>query len=286
MSRKREIIESSAEDEFLSSPSKQARTLSFLSAMLDGIDCIVLDIEGTITPITFVHDVLFPYARAHVRQYLGDTFECSQTQSDLKLLFEQSAKDRSDASSAAFADAPEVVIDLASHSQDEIIASAVCYVEYCMDRDRKVGALKTLQGHIWTRGYETAAFLGAVFPDVAAALQRWKSAGKTIYIYSSGSVEAQQLLVRYSSSGDLRNFFSDYFDTKIGDKKDAGSYVRISKEVHCSPSEILFISDNVDELRAATAAGFQVALAVRPGNPALPENCEFKQRAVTSFSFL
>lgn len=271
------------DEPFTGSPSKRSRGASPLESFLDGIECVVLDVEGTTTPLSFVKETLFPYARNNVDAYLRETFSTPQTQADMQHIVQQSIHDCETNSDALHHDAPLVSLD---GSQEEVVSSVSRWVKYCMEKDRKIGALKALQGHIWVRGYESGAFSGFVFPDVRPAMQRFKAQGRSVYIYSSGSVQAQQLLFRYSSAGDLREFIGGYFDTSIGDKKEAASYVRIAKDIHAHPSTILFVSDNVDELRAASQAGFAVLLAVRPGNTEVAEDCEFLARVVTSFSFL
>ncbi|CAN5416867.1 acireductone synthase [soil metagenome] len=187
---------------------------------------IILDIEGTTTPISFVHDVLFPYARAH-------------------LAFD-------DADHAALRAEYERDVDRPATFEP------TTYVHWLMDRDRKSTALKALQGKLWRRGYERGELRSVVYDDVPRALARWFGEGRTIAIYSSGSIEAQQLLFRYSNHGDLTPYLSHYFDTTTGPKRDAASYRAIGAGT--------FISDIVEELVAARDAGFTGVLSVRPGN--------------------
>ena len=148
--------------------------------------------------------------------------------------------------------------------------SIVAYVEWLMDRDRKSTALKELQGRIWEDGYRQGDLVGEVFPDVGPALQRWHEHDLPVGIFSSGSVLAQQLLFRYSTSGDLARLLRWHFDTRVGAKLAPESYRRIAASAGSPPEMILFLSDVTTELDAAVNAGMQVRLVVRPGNAPVP----------------
>jgi enolase-phosphatase E1 len=202
---------------------------------------ILLDIEGTTTPISFVYDVLFPYARAHA----SDNLDAEDIEA-LRLSHESDL--RNGFSPPPWSDAP------------------VAYVHWLMDQDRKSTALKNLQGKIWLTGYQQGALHGAVFEDVPGALARWHEAGIDLRIYSSGSKLAQRLLFSSTNSGDLTKFLNGYFDTTTGPKIEAESYALISRAFGFEPGEILFVSDVVRELDAARIAGMQTALCMRPGN--------------------
>jgi len=221
-----------------------------------GIGVVLLDIEGTTTPITFVHDVLFPYARARVRAYLHDT-----PGSDAEV--RQIVEDLRDELPASGFQLPAANLKLDADSRKPE-ADIVSYVYWLMDRDRKSRPLKALQGRIWEQGYAAGALQGEVYPDVRGALVRWSAAGVRIGIFSSGSVLAQQLLFAHSSAGDLSPFLSSYFDTRVGAKKEADSYRRIAVALAAAPSSVLFVSDVADELDAAREAGLQTRLCVRP----------------------
>lgn len=188
---------------------------------------ILLDIEGTTTPIAFVHDVLFPYARAHLAIDAGDAAALE-----------------------------------AEYARDDDRPPAFeprGYAMWLMDRDRKSTALKALQGKLWRRGYESGELCSLVFDDVPPALAAWRAAGIPVEIYSSGSIEAQQLLFRYTNHGDLTAYLAAYHDTTTGPKRAVASYRTIG-----GPGT--FVSDVVEELEAASAAGFTAVLALRPGN--------------------
>ena len=217
-----------------------------------GVRGILLDIEGTTTPISFVHDVLFTYARQHVREYL--ITHADALTDDIALLREEHARDTSSgAQPPPFTDDAESIAN---------------YVHWLIDRDRKSTGLKSLQGKIWREGYTSGTLKSQVFSDVRPALERWHEAGLRISIFSSGSALAQQLLFAHTEDGDLTTFISDYFDTNVGAKGDAESYRRIATKMNLPPVEILFISDVVTELRAATEAGMKTRLSIRAGNPA------------------
>jgi enolase-phosphatase E1 len=212
---------------------------------IDNLGGILLDIEGTTTPIAFVHDVLFSYARTHVRDYVAKHFDDEAVQADIRLLRDEAENE-----------------GLQADNVDEIVK----YIHRLIDLDRKSTGLKSLQGKIWHQGYADGSLRAQVFADVAPAFARWRAADLNVSIFSSGSVLAQQLLFAHTEAGDLTPLIDHYFDTSVGKKGEAESYRRIAAAVKLPPSEILFISDVVVELAAAREAGMKTALAVRPGN--------------------
>jgi len=198
------------------------------------IRAVLTDIEGTTTPISFVHDALFPYARANMAEFLH------AHEADPAVAAELDAIRR-----AAPGRAPvDVLLDW-------------------MDRDAKATPLKTLQGLIWRQGYEDGKLLGVLYPDVPPRLRAWHAAGLGLFVYSSGSVAAQRLLFGYSDGGDLAGLFSGFFDTRIGPKRDADSYRAIAAQIEIPPGAILFLSDVEAELDAARAAGLSTCQLVR-----------------------
>ena len=223
------------------------------------IRAILLDIEGTITPIAFVHEVLFPYAFSHVGNYLASHFGDAETKADIARLRQEHAIDMDHDLK------PPRLIDKSTHDQ---IESMVSYVHWLIERDRKSTSLKSLQGKIWRQGYTDGTLKAPVFADVAPALVRWRDAGLKISIFSSGSLVAQQLLFAHTELGDLTHLIDGYFDTTTGSKAVTDSYRRIASALGRAEEEVLFISDVVAELDAASAAGMQMLLSVRPGNPA------------------
>jgi enolase-phosphatase E1 len=241
-----------------------------------GILAVLLDIEGTTTPITFVSDVLFPYARRHLRMHLERHANDPEYERLFGRLRAEHASDRSGAEKPPpWVDAP----------REERLASAAGYTEWLMDRDRKSTALKELQGRIWEEGYRRGELVGEVFPDVPRALERWSSRQVQVAIFSSGSILAQQLLFRHSSAGDLTRFLSAYFDTTTGPKSDSASFQRIAAAMAVPPAAVVFASDVVRELDAARDAGMRTRLAVRPGNaPLLPG--VYGHRLIQSFDEL
>ncbi|PIA36629.1 hypothetical protein AQUCO_03300079v1 [Aquilegia coerulea] len=232
--------------------------------------CILLDIEGTTTPISFVTDVLFPYARNKMEKHLIATYDTTETQEDIELLRSQVEDDVNQGLST-------LPIPPADAGKEEVIMSLVANVNEMIRADRKVTALKQLQGHIWRTGYQKNELEGFVFEDVPKALEKWHVTGIKVYIYSSGSREAQRLIFGNSNYGDLRKYLCGFFDTTVGHKREARSYSEISQSVGVDkPSEILFLTDVFQEAVAAKAAGLEVIISVRPGNAPLPENHEFK----------
>lgn len=227
---------------------------------------LVLDVEGTTTPIAFVEEVLLPYARTHLRAGLEARRDHPQMLVALAELAAEHAADRNDA------DPPPA---WRAATMADSLASVAEYAEWLMERDRKSPGLKRLQGLIWELGYEAGELRGEVFDDVPDALVRCRSLGTEVAIYSSGSEMAQRRLFESIESGDLTPFVNAYFDTSVGAKTDASSYTKIAAAMRQAPKEMLFISDVTPELAAAKAAGMQVALSVRPGNRPQPDAGQF-----------
>jgi enolase-phosphatase E1 len=214
---------------------------------------VVLDIEGTTTPVDFVHKTLFGYARMRVGEFLRQHWEDPEVRADLARLEAEHAAEPADTSLSAWRDDP---------------AAVTAYVHWLMDRDRKSTGLKSLQGKIWEAGYQSGELRGEVYPDVRPALERWQRDGVDVAIFSSGSVQAQQSLFRSSAVGDLTRFISSYFDTRTGPKAAPASYAQIAASLGHPPSQVLFVSDVTAELDAARKAGMATALCVR--SPAVP----------------
>lgn len=212
---------------------------------------ILLDIEGTTTPIDFVHKTLFPYAKSKMHEYVAQHFGEIGTEIE-----ELKSEYRSDFQNQIYGrdfdeDSPESISN---------------YLEFLIEVDRKSTPLKSLQGKIWQMGYESGELKGEVYADVLPAFERWKSEGKTIAIFSSGSVLAQKLIFGHSTAGDLTPYISAYFDTTTGPKREAESYRKIAETLKFPPVEILFVSDIVEELDAAKEAGMETLLSIRDGN--------------------
>jgi enolase-phosphatase E1 len=216
----------------------------------DAVRGVVLDIEGTTTPVSFVYDVLFPYARARLREFLAVHAGDQVVRNALRLLAAEWSSDASDRK------APRA-------SPDSDLAAASHYLEWLMDRDRKSTGLKIIQGEIWRGGFESGALVGEVYPDVKPALERWRAAGRRVAIYSSGSTTAQRLLFSHSTVGDLTPLFDHYFDTTTGPKRSPDSYAAIARTLDIPASDLLFISDVDAELVAAQTAGMSTRLCVR-----------------------
>jgi enolase-phosphatase E1 len=225
------------------------------------VRAILLDIEGTTTPIAFVHEVLFSYARTHARDFLATNSNSAEVNADVALLREEHAAD----------------LSKGNHPP----ASIADYIDWLIGRDRKSTGLKSLQGKIWRQGYVDGSLKSQIYADVAPALERWRARGLSINIFSSGSVLAQQLLFAHTEAGDLTKFIDNYFDTNVGKKGEAESYRRIAETLSLRANEVLFISDVIAELDAAAEAGMSTLLSIRPGNP--PQNNSDRYRAIHTF---
>jgi len=204
------------------------------------IRAILTDIEGTTSSLSFVKDVLFPYAREHlegfVRSHAADT-EVRRLLADVGTVCGRALDDQ------------EAVLELIRW----------------IDEDRKLTPLKALQGLIWEAGYRNGDFHGHVYPEVPRKLREWREQGLALYVYSSGSVHAQKLLFAHTEYGDLTSLFSGYFDTRVGAKQEAGSYRAIAVQTGFPPGEILFLSDIGAELDAAREAGLKTCQLLRQG---------------------
>lgn len=225
--------------------------------LAEGIGAVLLDIEGTTTSISFVYDVLFPYAALRLDEYCSRADpepELAEALAHLRAEYEEEA--------ARGADLPP-------------FGNGAEYARRLMAEDRKSTGLKLLQGVIWEEGYRTGALRGHVFPDVPPALAVWRAAGARLRVFSSGSVRAQKLLFGHTDYGDLTPYFEGFHDTTTGTKREAASYAAIAAAYGLPAGEILFLSDVREELDAAATAGMGTALVVRPGNrPAEAERHE------------
>jgi enolase-phosphatase E1 len=244
--------------------------LNELSASL-----ILLDIEGTTTPIDFVYKTLFPFARARVKEYLSRNWDEPETRANIAQLRAERSVDASQGLN------PPMIED---DSSAERVESAVAYIHWLMDRDRKSTPLKAIQGKIWQEGYQAGNLFSEVFEDVPPAFMRWRRQNKLICIYSSGSALAQMLLFANTAAGDLTDCIYRYFDTTVGHKIEAESYQRIARELRLAPADMIFISDVIAELNAARAAGMRTILAIRPGNR--PVELPINHPVVDSFAAL
>ena len=207
---------------------------------------VLLDIEGTTTPIAFVHDRLFGYVRSHLSQFVATHWNDPPVRDVIRQLNAERA-----------AEGWRPIAD-----QDTLLG----VVHELMNQDRKSGGLKTLQGLIWEDGYQAGELRGEVWEDVPVAMRQWRSEGRDVAIYSSGSELAQRRLFESTAAGDLTPLITAFFDTRVGAKVEAGSYTKIAQALGHPPSSILFVSDVTAELLAARAAGLEVVLSVRPGN--------------------
>jgi len=210
---------------------------------------ILTDIEGTTSSISFVKDVLFPYARRELPRFVRERGQ----QPEVRRWLDQ------------------VALENGGLCQDPMIVETL---QGWIDEDRKHTALKALQGMIWEAGYASADFTAPVYPDAVAALRRWHADGHALAVYSSGSVPAQKLLFAHTDAGDLTGLFSGWFDTTVGGKREAASYARIASDLGTPASEIVFLSDVVAELDAAREAGMRTVLVDRASDYPQPRTGE------------
>lgn len=227
---------------------------------------VLLDIEGTTTPVSFVYDVLFPFAAARLEEACGRASASSEIAEAVELLRGEHGAEP--ASGVCGAEPPSGVCGAEPPFGVCVPAfgDGSPYARYLMENDRKSTGLKRLQGLIWKEGYGSGELHGLVFDDVPDALRRWKEAGLRLRIFSSGSVLAQKLLFSTTEVGDLTVLFEGYHDTGTGPKKEARAYRAIAGAYELPPREILFLSDVLAELDAAAEAGMGIGFLKRPGN--------------------
>ncbi|MCL7713640.1 acireductone synthase [Stenotrophomonas mori] len=214
------------------------------------IRAILTDIEGTTSSISFVKQVLFPYARAALPAFVRTQGQAPEVRRWLDAV------------------ATEIA---AGACQDEVIVETL---QGWIDQDRKHTALKALQGMLWDAGYRNGDYTAHLYPEVAGVLQAWHAAGIPLYVYSSGSVAAQKLFFGFSDAGDLNGLFAGNFDTEIGGKREAASYARIATAIGTAAEGILFLSDVVEELDAAREAGLRTVLLDRRDDYPVPRTGE------------
>ncbi|XP_074889737.1 enolase-phosphatase E1 isoform X1 [Buteo buteo] len=229
-----------------------------------------------------IKETLFPYIKDNVKEYLRAHWEEEECQRDVGLLRKQAQEDSSLDGA--------VPIPLESGSGEEelerVIQAVVDNVHWQMSLDRKTTALKQLQGHMWRAAYATGHVKGELFEDVVPAIRKWREAGMKVYIYSSGSIEAQKLLFGYSTEGDILELFDGHFDTKIGPKVESESYRRIAATIGCATNNILFLTDVPREANAAEEADTHVAVVIRPGNAGLTDDEKSYYSLISSFTEL
>ena len=203
------------------------------------VTAMLVDIEGTTSSISFVHDVLFPYARSALPEFVRRHADAPDVRREL--------------------DATALEAGLPADDLEGLIATLLAW----LDADRKATPLKALQGMVWEAGYRKGAFRAHVYPDAAEALRQWHATGWPLYVYSSGSIHAQQLFFSHSEAGDLEPLFRGFFDTTSGPKREVGSYYEIAGALNLAPEQLVFLSDVPEELDAAHSAGMETVWVIR-----------------------
>jgi len=222
------------------------------------ISHLLLDIEGTTCPVSFVAEVLFPYARRQLGGYLKRHGEEPAVAALVRAVADAWRADSHAKAQALLAGA-----NPATPEAERVLP----YLDWLIEHDVKLTPLKELQGRLWHSGYRNGELVAPLFADVAPALQRWQQQGLVLAVYSSGSVAAQQLLYGHTQAGDLCPLFQHWFDTRIGPKQQPASYSAIASAMACPPHKVLFISDALAELEAASATGMACLFSDRDGNP-------------------
>jgi enolase-phosphatase E1 len=227
---------------------------------LEEYSVCLFDIEGTTTPISFVHDVLFPYSKEKISDYILNG------KLDPKIVGEIISENRADIKAGLFS----AMILGSDHIVNlHVLAS---YLQYLIRVDRKSKPLKEIQGHIWKVGYEKGELQSVLFADVPDFLVRLEERKIRIAIYSSGSVEAQKCIFKHSNFGDISKYISFYFDTNVGGKREQNSYSEIARQIGITPEQILFFTDTKEEADACSSVGISAIILNRPGNNEQPSH--------------
>ncbi|HBW86238.1 MAG TPA: acireductone synthase [Crocinitomicaceae bacterium] len=224
---------------------------------------VLSDIEGTTSSVSYVYDILFPYFRNHI----GEITQFAHL-SEVKESFAQ-------------------VINLCQQEEGVVLTTSEEVIQKLLQwsrEDRKITPLKTLQGIIWDKGYQLGELKGHVYDDVAFNLEKWVLNGLNVGIYSSGSVNAQKLIFKYSVAGDLTKWFSHYFDTNIGQKRSEESYLKIASRIGLDPRDIVFLSDIQEEIDAASAAGLKTIHVLR--EPEMSSNSIYRAKDFNEVNYL
>ena len=220
---------------------------------------ILLDIEGTTCPVSFVSDVLFPYASKHLNAFIQDNSEQEHCAKLINEAWEEWENDTTETSRQLF--------EQLDHEHNNKLENICVYLQHLIKVDRKSTALKDIQGLIWSEGYKEGRLVSELFPETTDCLKQWFKAGIQLSTYSSGSIAAQKQLYETTKEGDLRMLFSGWFDTHTGPKKERSSYALIAEQLNAQPEEIVFISDSHLECNAAQQAGMRTLFSQRQGNP-------------------
>ena len=220
---------------------------------------LLLDIEGTTCPVSFVSDVLFPFAKQELSHYIKQHWDKTPRNKTIQAAKKEWLDDQSPESMQ--------IKQQAMKGGTEEIDALIQYLKHLISIDKKSTALKDLQGKIWEHGYNNGDLKSQLFPETAECLREWRKQGLTLSVYSSGSIQAQKLLYRHSPVGDLEKLFSHWFDTHTGPKKSTESYTTIAQQLQTSPGKIWFVSDNGAECDSARAAGMHTLFSLLDGNP-------------------
>jgi len=228
---------------------------------LENVRCVLLDIEGTVSDVRFVYDVMFPFARKNMAFFLAENWRSESVRSAIQQV------------------AMDAQLELAvwlgddwTAGKQETLESCFEHLDVLMDRDSKSTGLKALQGLVWKAGFESGEIRAELFGEVSSTLKKWKNAGLDLRVYSSGSILAQKLFFGHTTDGDLTPSLSGFYDTTYGKKQEIESYRRIASEIQLPPNQILFLSDVAEEIVAALQAGMQSVAVVRPSNKRLPDD--------------
>lgn len=248
--------------------------------LLSKPEAIIADVEGTITHIHFALQILIPFIKTHLRAFLTETWDQKETKEFVDRLRECVREEK-----VAGSRMPSIADS--DSARDKLFESVLNNIIWQMDQNIKNASIKELHILSWIWGCKNKSLKGHVFDDVPEAFHKWKKEKNIkLYIFSSGMVVAQKLLLACSVYGNLEILIDGFFDSAFGSKKDPQSFKNIANNIHIQPKSILFLSDRPEEAKAAKSAGCQAVVVKRPANDPIKDDERRAFPVVTSLNMI
>ncbi|XP_013397492.2 enolase-phosphatase E1 [Lingula anatina] len=242
------------------------RPISDASDILENVKVLLLDVEGTTSPISFMKNEVNQYVTENIQEYLTKNWESEELQNVITSLREQAQQDKEAGTEGV------VEVKAADDPQEEVIASITENLKWQMSQEKATTAACQLQSQILREAFKMEKMKGKLFDDVVPALKEVATDSRQVYLFSTTSMDVQKLLFTYSAQGDNSKCLSGFFDSKVGAKTEMESYKNIINDIGVKPEETLYVTDMPAEAQAAGKAGIGVFLLNRPENPALSQD--------------